>query len=142
MLCKGGRLPVGVGGVAFSTVLAETKLGMARICSIVVMLLVAALASRGGTAVTGSMAVGTYNGVVGAGKWKGCGVVIKNFVAITAGVTFEAGPAVVGISAHITVFLVHILLVVFVAADAAELRKIIADGVTVGTAFPFTFVFS
>ena len=69
-------------------------------------------------------------------------VVIENLITISAGVTFKTCFAVVNITVHAPMLLIHVGLVVLVAVGAAELSKIIGIGVAVGAAFPLSFVFA
>ena len=69
-------------------------------------------------------------------------VVIENLITISAGVTFKTCFAVVNITVHAPMLLIHVGLVVLVAVCAAKLSKIIGIGVAVGAAFPLSFVFA
>ena len=67
---------------------------------------------------------------------------MNNVIPASLRMTVETGNAVVGISLHIRVLIVHVGLVVFMAVDTTEKSVIPGIRVAVGTTVPLSFVFA
>jgi len=113
---------------------------MVRVHCCVKIWQVATVATCGCSTVTRSVTIRTNYRIVCTSEWKRGGIMVKNIITASTWMAFKASLTFIHITIYISMFIIHIRLIVLMTGDTTKLPKIIAVGVAVGAAFPFTIM--